>query len=133
MKPDNPGINHNNNTALQSLSALSQNLGQTDRSMCVAKIIFVLFLPTLLCIHDNNNNSLFIVDRRKPGPKPRRIPPFTQSESSHLSSGSEENDSSTSVHKVINKNLIRYYSVRDNNLFLYVVASMLIVLNFHPL
>ncbi|XP_073984371.1 bromodomain adjacent to zinc finger domain 2B toutatis isoform X5 [Rhodnius prolixus] len=69
LKPDNPGINHNNNTALQSLSALSQNLGQTDRN------------------------------RRKPGPKPRRIPPFTQSESSHLSSGSEENDSSTSVHK----------------------------------
>ena len=43
---------------------------------------------------------MFIVDRRKPGPKPRRVPPFAPSDSSHPSSGSEENDSVILPHKV---------------------------------
>ncbi|CAH1403993.1 unnamed protein product [Nezara viridula] len=62
-----PERNNHNNSALQSLSALSQTLGQTDRN------------------------------RRKPGPKPRRLAPYLPSDSSHPSSGSEEND--TTPHK----------------------------------
>uniref|UniRef100_A0A0K8STL3 Bromodomain adjacent to zinc finger domain protein 2B n=2 Tax=Lygus hesperus TaxID=30085 RepID=A0A0K8STL3_LYGHE len=70
LKPDVSANHNNNNSALQSLSALSQTLGQAER-----------------------------VDRRKPGPKPRRVPPFAPSDSSHPSSGSEENDSVTLPHK----------------------------------
>ncbi|KAL1132313.1 hypothetical protein AAG570_010269, partial [Ranatra chinensis] len=65
LKPEPANNNNNTNSALQSLSTLSQNLGQSDR-----------------------------IDRRKPGPKPRRVPPFPPSESPRPSSGSEENDSS---------------------------------------
>ncbi|XP_014245152.1 bromodomain adjacent to zinc finger domain protein 2B-like isoform X4 [Cimex lectularius] len=92
LKPDTPTNHNNNNSALQSLSALSQNLGQSDR-----------------------------VDRRKPGPKPRRVPPFTASESSHPSSGSEENDASVPHKDGRPRNLGRGVSKPKKN----TVASLL--------